>query len=551
MRRPLPSLIRDRRGAIAMSLALLMPVVLGATGLVVEVSSWQAQILKLQRTADAAALCAAQLLNTGSTAQVAATAAANLIEMNGIPAATRSWNAGTNTLTNSYITITLTTGVRSATDQAFKVRISKPATLVLAKLVLSASTVPLAAQAWAELIQSGAATPQPCIVGLAKEATPGTVTGVSISGNSPLNSGNCAVRSNADILVTGGDAVTANAVYSGGNVTVSGGSSLTATNGVFTTADINVSGTSTITGNTASHGNTNLSGNGKIVGTVAAGGNISMLSSTINGNTSATGSTTVDGYSSLNGNAASGSISVPNGFINGNTTSVSAPSVNQWSGHVSGSEGTGADPTAPSSPGTISDPYGSNAAVTAALAKLGSGGTAINQGWAANPVVLQPGTYSSITTADWQTFGNATAVTFAPGTYYVNGNVSLSGYVAGSGVTIVASGTVQIQAGTVSLSAPLATATQGIPGMLLVGKTSTGFTLISSGNTASLAGVMYFPNAPVTITGGVTATAAGCLELIASTVTIGGGSTVGGNCSSFGATSFSATAPVTVVALVQ
>jgi hypothetical protein len=201
----------------------------------------------------------------------------------------------------------------------------------------------------------------------------------------------------------------------------------------------------------------------------------------------------------------------------------------------------------------ISDPYASNATVASALGTLGgtSPGGVINVQWNAAPVVLQPGTYSSITTNFWTNFGSTSAVTFAPGTYYVNGNVSLSGYVAGSGVTIVASGTVQINAGTVSLTAPLAQATSGIPGMLLMGSTASGFTLISGGNTATLAGVIYFPRAPLTVTGGVTATSANCLEVIASTVTITGGSTMGGTCQSFGATSFAATPALTTVALVQ
>ncbi len=543
---------RDQRGGIAITAAIMMPVLIGTVGLGVEVSSWGAESLKLQRIADNSALAAAKVLNSGASTYLAETAAINLAEINGVAATARTWSAGTNTLSNTNVTVKLVSGVRVASDQAFQVTVTRSVGLMLAKMfITNASTVPLKATAYAELIQAAIGSVQPCIVGLAHEATPGTLVGLSVSGNSPLNSGNCALQANADVAITGGDHVTASAVYSGGNVLVNGSSSITAPNGVFSAANVTASGSGVITANTSASANITVSGGGLIVGTVAAGGNISMQSGTITGNIGSTGTTTVDGASTLNGNVTANAISVPNGTINGNTVSASADSINQYSGVVTGTKSIGGAPAAPTSPGTIADPYGSNSTVQSALGQLGSGGSALNIGWAANPVVIQPGTYSSITTSDYATFSNATAVTFAPGTYYVNGNINLQGYVAGTGVTIVASGTVQIGAGTVALSAPLAGASSGIPGMLLIGKTSSAFTLISSGNAANLAGVMYFPNAPLSITGGVTATAAGCLELIASTVTIGGGSTVGGNCSSFGASTFSGTAPITYVALVK
>jgi hypothetical protein len=191
--------------------------------------------------------------------------------------------------------------------------------------------------------------------------------------------------------------------------------------------------------------------------------------------------------------------------------------------------------------------------VQTALGKLsGSTGTAINVGWNASPVVLQPGTYSSITLADWASFPNSAAVTFAPGTYYVNGPVNLQGgTIAGSGVTIISSGAVNISNGvTVKITAPAANAALGIPGILMAGTTSSAFNF-GGGASVAMSGVLYFPNAALTVSGGVSYGATSCLELIASTVTITGGASVGGNCATFGATSFSATPSQTTVALVQ
>ena len=181
------------------------------------------------------------------------------------------------------------------------------------------------------------------------------------------------------------------------------------------------------------------------------------------------------------------------------------------------------------------------------VAASGSNKGAINLGWTATNQTLQPGTYTSITLADW-----GPTVTFAPGVYYVRGNVNLTGgAIAGSGVTIVTSGQFNISNGvSVTLSAPLANATSGIPGMLVAGTTGSTFN-IGGGASVSLAGVIYFPNAAVSVGGGVSSGSAGCLEVIAYTVAVSSGASVGGNCASFGATSFSGTAPVTTVALVQ
>ena len=647
-RPPQSGLYGDRRGVVAFVTALLLPVFLGMVGLGVEAGGWTYQTMQLQRTADIAALAAAKLLSNGSTTNQAATAALNVAELNGISAATRTWNAGTNTLSDTYASAQLVNGIRSSSDQAFKVTVHRQITPMISALFLSKSSLTLSASSWSEVVQVSTGTPQPCVFGLAKESSPGTVLGVNLNGGSGLNTGGCAIRANADVQVVGGSTMTTSAIYSGGTISVGGGTKVQASGGAntnfYANNDIDIgysfgggsNGSGTLTGNAYAAGNVNVNGNsiitsvaqaggsitlnsgiigqtqggvisgqasavgnitmnsGSISGTTVSGGNLTLNGGTVTGPVSASGTLTVNNGatvtgatsagavtvnvgtitgavntsgavainngSHVNGNVDAASIGISNGYISGNATSTTRATYPGWENNaISGTQSIGSAasdpsaPTSPGSPGTITDPYANNAAVTAALGNLGgsSPGGAINVQWNATPVVLQPGTYSSITTNFWTNFGNTSAVTFAPGTYYVNGNVNLSGYVAGSGVTIVASGTVQINAGTVSLSAPLAQATSGIPGMLLIGKTSSAFTLISSGNTATLAGVIYFPNAALTITGGVTATSANCLELIASTVTITGGSTVGGTCQTFGATSFSATPALTTVALVQ
>jgi len=637
----------DRRGSVAVMTAVMLPVLLGFVALAAEISTWENQRLSLQRTADLSALAAAKLLNAGNTAQSAANAAINLAELNGIPAATRSWSGASGTLSNKYVTVTLVNGVRSASDQAFKVTVTQPVTAYLTKVFISTSNLTTSASGWAELVQSTSGTVQPCIFGLAKENSPGTVLGVDINGGSTFNTGGCVVRANADIEVKGGTTMTTGGLYSGGDVWVGGGTKVQGSSGaatnVYTNNDTNIGydfgggsdGGATLTGNAYAAGNIAVNGSstitsiaqaggsitlnsgdiggiiggaatavgnitmnsGAIKGTTAAGGNITLNGGTvtgpisgsgtltlnngasisgntsagaltvnvgsITGNVSSTGATAIASGSTITGNVTSGSIAISNGYIVGNTSSVTKATYPGWETKpISGTQSTGSapsDPSAPASPGspgTISDPYASNSAVQTALSNVSSsgGGSAINVGWNANPVVLSPGNYSSITVSDYQSFANSATVTFQPGTYYVNGPISLSGTsIAGSGVTFVTSSTVTVNGGTVvNLSAPLANATSGIPGMLFVGNSTTpSNNFVTGGSSVSLTGVIYFPNAALTINGGVKANSSNCLELIANTITLTGGSTFGSTCSSYGAATFSATPPVIFVALVQ
>jgi Flp pilus assembly protein TadG len=413
---------RDRRGNVALVTALLMPVFLGMIGLGVEVSHWSVVQLELQRTADIGALAAASVLNETASAYAAATAALNMAEVNGVAASTRTWNAGTATLSDALVAAQLVSGIRNPADQAFRVTVRSVVPLFLVNLFLSASSVTVSANSWAELVQRATATPQPCIVSLVPLPAAGQphVIGVSISGAAHLNAGNCAIRGNADVSVSGSGQVTSSAVYAGGEVDVTGGAStITASNGVHAGGAINVSGSGWITATTSSAGNTSVWGGGGITGTAYVGGVLSVNYGT-------------------------------------------SPTLGAGN---------------PGSPGQITDPYAGNGTVQAALTTLSAPGAnkgAINLGWTPTAQTLQPGVYTSITLADW-----GPTVTFAPGTYYVTGNVSLvGGTIVGSGVTIVTGGQFTISNGvTVSLSAPLANATAGIPGMLLAGTASSAFNL--------------------------------------------------------------------------
>ena len=75
--------MRDRRGAIAVMIAIMIPVLLAVAGLAVDLGVWYRESVRLQLAADAAAEGAAWLLQ-GQTARTSDFQAAALIEVNGV-----------------------------------------------------------------------------------------------------------------------------------------------------------------------------------------------------------------------------------------------------------------------------------------------------------------------------------------------------------------------------------------------------------------------------------------------------------------------------------
>lgn len=168
-----------------------------------------------------------------------------------------------------------------------------------------------------------------------------------------------------------------------------------------------------------------------------------------------------------------------------------------------------------------------------------SGSSTLNMG---------PGTFSSITVS------GSSSVNMSPGLYLVNGAVNISGsstISAPGGVTIVASGTVTISGSSNSKIVSPGTSPVGgaIPGIAIAGTTGSA-TSVSGSSGMTITGVVYFPNSALTFSGSSGNPSSPCLELIANTVTLSGSSSLGGNCSSYGAASFGST-NTTTAALVQ
>lgn len=107
--------VQRRRGAVAVLMAVMLPVLLGAAGLAMDVGTWQREEIRLQLAADAAAMGAGRLLagQSGSTAdfQAAALAEANA-------ATSRSWVGTLNQTPTVSVAANWTTVTVSLTSQA-------------------------------------------------------------------------------------------------------------------------------------------------------------------------------------------------------------------------------------------------------------------------------------------------------------------------------------------------------------------------------------------------------------------------------------------------
>lgn len=195
-------------------MAMTSPTLIMAVGIGVEVTHWTVVKLELQRTADVAALAGAEEYALASNAQNAANAAADLAELNGAAgAATRSWNAGSQTLTDGQVSVQVAAGVRNSKNIGVAATITQTVPLALTQMMSSLSSVTIAASGWAEV----AANVQPCI--LALDPKGGGVTG---QGNPNLVLTGCSVRSNASISTGGSASMSAPAFYANGSITGGG-----------------------------------------------------------------------------------------------------------------------------------------------------------------------------------------------------------------------------------------------------------------------------------------------------------------------------------------
>lgn len=185
MRDLIRSFLRRDEGAIAIVVALVLPIMIGVVSLVAEYGNGLVAKAENQRTADLAAYAGALAYSsTGSTAAMNAAA-------NGV--------AALNNIDSTGLTVSLTDSPRTPGQSAVSVTVATSNVLLLAPVLGSGASLTVRAQAYAEI---GAAAPG-CIVALSTSGT-----GVTLSGGTRISGANCTVASNATVSVPCGTSVT-------------------------------------------------------------------------------------------------------------------------------------------------------------------------------------------------------------------------------------------------------------------------------------------------------------------------------------------------------
>jgi Flp pilus assembly protein TadG len=214
-------LFRQRQGSVAIMTGIMAPVLFMSAGMGIEVAWWSTTKVELQRTADLAAWAGAMSYANSEDALRATGRAADLAEINHTyGTASRSWNAGSRTLTDGPIKVQVVSGIRDASQNAVKVTVKRTLLTSFARIFPKVgSSVTVTAEAVAEIgvLERG---PQPCMTALG-HGVDGITTGsdATFSGNVDLKAVGCALRSNTGITMNGGSGtVRADGVYAGGSI---------------------------------------------------------------------------------------------------------------------------------------------------------------------------------------------------------------------------------------------------------------------------------------------------------------------------------------------
>jgi Flp pilus assembly protein TadG len=206
---PAAHLRRDNAGAVAVLIALVLPVLLIPVGATVEVSRWSTVRQRLQLTADLAALAGGNAFAATSNAQSAAIAAAQVAELNGgRPGTSRVWDSSQQTLTDGNIAVVVGAGLWNSSNVDVSVTVSQPLTLMMAGF-LSGNGATISATAWSEI-----STAQDCLLSL------GSSGGITLQGTAGLTLAGCALQSNAGISSGGSAKISAPSLWA--RTTISG-----------------------------------------------------------------------------------------------------------------------------------------------------------------------------------------------------------------------------------------------------------------------------------------------------------------------------------------
>ncbi len=165
---------RERRGSITMMAAIMMPVLLGVTGLGVEYGFGLLTRVQNQRTADLAAYSGALAYNASSSTTTMSKAVSNIASLNGYA--------------STAAVASLVTSPTGDGHQAVSVTVTTNVPLVIAQLFGTGSQLPVSATSYVELTPNSSA----CVIALQAGGT-----GVTLSGGTTVSAPGCTVASNS------------------------------------------------------------------------------------------------------------------------------------------------------------------------------------------------------------------------------------------------------------------------------------------------------------------------------------------------------------------
>jgi Flp pilus assembly protein TadG len=201
---------KDERGAVAVIVALLLPVLIGMVGVAVEVGYWFSEKRELQTAADAGAIGGAFELLNGNSASISSSASSE---------ATRNgYDSGNGTIT---VNTPPTSGSYSGDATAVEVIVTKQISLLLSAVMLG-DNITVTARSVARAQTAG----DSCVIALDTTAS----SAFSVSGTAQVSLSGCGVTANSNsstaVTISGTGDLTTDFLNVVGNYSVTGSGNL-------------------------------------------------------------------------------------------------------------------------------------------------------------------------------------------------------------------------------------------------------------------------------------------------------------------------------------
>jgi hypothetical protein len=174
-----------RKGSVSVVGALVLPLLIGMTGLVAEYGNGVLAKTQDQRLADLAAYAGAVAYNSTSSTTTMTSVIDNVASLNGVPAAD--------------VTGALVSSPTGDGNQAVQVTVNTTVPLIISRILNTGTTLPVTSVAYAELKANATG----CVIALNSSGT-----GVTLSGGTAITADACAVASNNTVSVPCGDTIT-------------------------------------------------------------------------------------------------------------------------------------------------------------------------------------------------------------------------------------------------------------------------------------------------------------------------------------------------------